>query len=58
MNAIGFNMEFIAKRRPQLAVELLRLKKEADKLTESDPLAPDEDFLAAQAAIQRLILSD
>lgn len=52
LNAVAFNLDFIALRRPQLAVELLRLHREARDLTDETPLAPDEDFLAADERLQ------
>ncbi|MGH3494047.1 MAG: hypothetical protein ACRDRL_28500 [Sciscionella sp.] len=53
LNAIGFNMAFIAKRRPQLAVELMRLCREAGDLSAETPVAPDEDYLGAMAEMRR-----
>lgn len=44
VNAIGFNLLFIAARNPKLAVEILRLYARAHKLQENDPEAPQEDF--------------
>jgi hypothetical protein len=55
LDALGFNMVFIARRRPQLSVELLRLFREASKLTPETPVAPDEDLLAAEAELLRLL---
>lgn len=44
VNAMGFNVMFIALRNPRLAVEIMRLYDEAHKLTEDDPKAPEEDY--------------
>ena len=44
LDAIGFNIAFIALRNPKLALEIMRLYDEAHKLQASDPKAPDEDF--------------
>lgn len=52
IGAVGFNIDFIVRRRPQLAVELLRLYGEASDLTADMPVAPDEDFLAADVSFQ------
>lgn len=47
LDTLGFNIRFIAERRPQLAVEILRLWKEASHLRPDDPVAHEEDFTAA-----------
>lgn len=52
LDAIGFNLNFIAHRRPALAIDLLRLYREAGQVKASDPPAADEDFLAAEADFQ------
>lgn len=44
LDAIGFNLPFLALRNPKLAVEILRLYALAQKVQENDPQAPDEDF--------------
>lgn len=44
INAIGFNVIFIAMRNPKLAVEIMQLFAKAQKIKEDDPKAPDEDF--------------
>jgi hypothetical protein len=44
VNAIGFNLLFIAARNPKLAVEILKLYAQAHEIQEDDPKAPDEDF--------------
>lgn len=52
IDAIGFNISFIAQRRPRLAVALIDLLREASQLDADAPLAADKDFLAAEAAIR------
>lgn len=47
LNAIGFNLDFIARRRPQLASELIRMWQDACWIKEGDPPAIEEDHLAA-----------
>lgn len=54
VDALGFNLGFIAERRPQLAVELLHLWHEARGLSLDTPVAPDEDQQVAMAELQRL----
>lgn len=44
MDALGFNIPFIAARNPKLAIEIMKLYALAHKIQESDPQAPDEDF--------------
>jgi hypothetical protein len=44
INAIGFNVLFIALRNPKLAVEVMKLYAKARKIKADDPKAPDEDF--------------
>jgi hypothetical protein len=44
LDAIGFNIAFIALRNPKLAVEIMKLYAVAHNIQESDPQAPDEDY--------------
>ncbi len=44
VNAVGFNLLFIAARNPKLAVEILKLYAQAHEIQESDPKAPEEDL--------------
>ena len=44
VNAVGFNLLFIAARNPKLAVEILKLYAQACEIQENDPKAPEEDF--------------
>jgi hypothetical protein len=44
VDALAFNISFIAKYQPKLAVELLQLYANARTITENDPEAPDEDY--------------
>lgn len=48
LDAIGFNIAFIAMRKPLLAVELMRLCGEARELTVDTPTAADEDMILAK----------
>lgn len=54
IDAVGFNIGFIAERQPQLAVDLVRLWQEARELTSDMPAAAEEDQLAAQSRLQQL----
>ena len=44
IDVLAFNISFIAKHQPKLAVELLQLYAKARVVTENDPEAPDEDY--------------
>lgn len=44
LDAIGFNLIFLALRNPKLAVEVIELYNKAYQVKEADPKAPDEDF--------------
>lgn len=44
IDAIGFNLLFIAQRNPKLAVEIMKLYDLAHKVRENDPSAPSEDL--------------
>ena len=44
VEALGFNITFLAARNPKLAVELMKLYAQARQVKEDDPIAPDEDF--------------
>lgn len=47
LTTVGFNIEFIVRRRPSLAVEITKLYDEARRLRADDPQAPEEDIHAA-----------
>lgn len=44
VDALAFNVGFIAHKNPKLAVEVMGLYDEARKISETDPPAPDEDY--------------
>jgi hypothetical protein len=44
VDAVGFNLLFIAQRNPKLAIEILKLYTQAHEIQENDPAAPEEDF--------------
>jgi hypothetical protein len=59
VNALGFNLLFIAARNPKLAIEIMKLYAEARKLQENDPSAPQEDYaLFAEELHKTLVDSD
>ena len=55
LNALGFNILFIAARNPKLAVEIMRLYAEAHKIQEDDPNAPEEDFALFAGEVHKLL---
>lgn len=44
VDALGFNITFLAARNLKLAVELMKLYVQAQQVKEDDPIAPDEDL--------------
>jgi hypothetical protein len=44
VDAVGFNLLFIAARNPKLAIEIMKLYAQARQVEENDPPAPDEDY--------------
>jgi hypothetical protein len=42
-DTVGFNIGFLLRRRPLLAVEVLKLYDQACSVREQDPEAPEED---------------
>lgn len=54
VDALAFNISFIAKYQPKLAVELLQLYAKAHAITESDSEAPDEDYALFAEAVMKM----
>ena len=54
VDALAFNISFIAKYQPKLAIELLQLYTKAHTITENDPEAPDEDFALFAEAVMKM----
>jgi hypothetical protein len=44
VDAVAFNISFIASKNPTLSVQILKLYADAYKISPSDPPHPDEDF--------------
>jgi hypothetical protein len=44
VDAVGFNITFLAPRNPKLALSILELYEAAHKVKESHPIAAEEDF--------------
>ena len=58
VDAVGFNLVFIAERKPALAVELMRLYYEAWKIEESDSLAPAKESNLASEQLNKLMIKN
>ena len=54
VDALAFNISFIAKYQPKLAIELLRLYAKAYTINENDPEAPDEDYALFAEAVMKM----
>lgn len=54
IDAMGFNLLFIASKNPKLAIEVMKLYAEARKIQASDPNAPDEDFSLFSQQLNKL----
>ena len=54
VDALGFNILFIAARDPKLAVEIMKLYAKARQIQEDDPLAPDEDFAMFSQEVSKI----
>lgn len=55
LDAIGFNILFLATRDPKLAIEILKLYALAHKVGEDDPEAPGEDFALFADELQKIL---
>lgn len=55
IDAVGFNITFLALRDPKLAISILKLYEDAHAVQESDPPAPDEDFTLFADALNKLL---
>lgn len=55
LDAVAFNLIFLALRDPKLAVELLELYDRARHVKENDPKAPEEDFALFADEVAKLV---
>ncbi len=55
LDALGFNVSFIISRKPSLAVEIMKIYEEAQKIRESDPMAPSGDFKLANEELLKFM---
>ena len=54
IDAMGFNILFIASKNPKLAVEIMTLYASARQIKAEDPNAPDEDFALFTRELSKL----
>ena len=55
IDAVGFNITFLALRNPKLAIAILKLYEDAHEVQASDEPAPDEDFTLFANALNKLL---
>lgn len=55
VDAVGFNVALIAQKNPALAVNILKLYKEASVISVNDPAHPDEDYDLALEAMKDVL---
>lgn len=55
LDAIGFNINFLALRNPKLAIQIIELYDKAREIQENDPAAPDEDFALFADTLAKLL---
>ena len=55
INAIGFNIDFIATKNPNLAISIMGLYKQADSIRVEDDSMPEEDYKLAIQKLSELI---
>ncbi len=54
INAIVFNLDFLASKNPTIALELMKLYEKAHAISPDDPQYPDEDYRAALDKLKEL----
>jgi len=55
VNAIGFNIDLIATKNPNLAISVMQLYKQADIIKIEDASMPEEDYKLAIQKLSELI---
>ena len=58
VDAIGFNIAFLATRSPRLAIEVMKLYAVARNVTEADPKAPDEDLAMYAEELSKVLINE
>lgn len=55
IDAVGFNLDLIASKRPTKAVEILDLYNELKSMTLDTPPQPDEDYSLAEDKLKEIL---
>ncbi len=55
LDAIAFNITFLALRNPKLAIEIMTLYGKAHLVDADDPVAPEEDMVLFAEAVTDLL---
>lgn len=55
INALGFNIDLILSKNPNLAIEIMSLYEQAKNTHADDPVQSDEDFKLALKRLSDLI---
>lgn len=55
INALGFNIDLIASKNPNLAIAIMGLYERASKISKEDAAQPDEDYDLALKQLRDLI---
>lgn len=54
INALGFNIDLIAAKNPNLAIAIMGLYEQAKNINRDSPVQPDEDFQLALKQLSNL----
>ena len=54
VNALAFNIDLIARKNPNLAIEIMKLYEQAKNIHPDDPAKPEEDFALAFEQLRNL----
>lgn len=55
INALAFNIDLIAQKNPNLAIEILKLYEKAKAIKPNDPAGPEEDFSLALEQLGKVL---
>lgn len=58
LDAIGFNVPFLAMRSPRLAIEVMKLFAVANNVSKDDPKAPEEDIAMYAEELAKILAAD
>lgn len=55
INSVGFNLDFLVSKRPNLAVKIAEDYKEAASVQADEPTHPDEDYNLALEKLRNIL---